>query len=94
MIPDKWWVVTTNIEEDEILTNWCNSIGHNIYPESSGAYYNENGNWHYDHKSHLHQEITGSRTQITIEQFKEFVLKEKSINYSYLIQLLSNLNIK
>jgi len=68
ILPEKWYIVPKNKEEDEVLCKWRGGYHISSYSDSalsSEKYWN------------LISSVEGSHTRITFEQFKKYVLKEE-----------------
>ncbi len=90
IFPEKWCVLTTP-DTRKIVNTYINSKGYNS--ELKDDYY-----IHYPFYKggfgSAYNEILEHYTQISFDQFEKYILKKPEENYSYLIQLLNNINIK
>lgn len=97
ILPEKWCIRGIEkrlyLEKIKIFNDWKN----NYFKEQKLGFYKdyyyfvENNTIHYKHT------IPDNYTEITFEQFKQFVVNEQfnMVNkYDYLIKILNKLNIK
>jgi len=86
-IPEKWGIKITS-KNRKTVENWRTNggIGTNIgYCLSSHFSQNDTrGYWVFD--------LPKGYTEITFEQFQQYILKEKSQDYNYLIPIIKKLN--
>ncbi len=97
VLPEKWFVETANIEEDQVLSDWCSSIiNEPICASNSPIRYNETGDFCYYFRESHRKEVYSDRPQITFVQFYQYVLKKSAVivDIGYLYNLLAKLNIK
>jgi hypothetical protein len=98
ILPEKWWIKVTTVEQDRILTEYCNTKFNNhqnaVHDEPSQPiyYYNElinNSSWHVGSNK-----ADGSFTEITYSQFLKYVLGKDVIEVKEDLTQLKDLLLK